>query len=138
MRALRKSLFALALVALCALAPLCFAASADWLFTASGVTATATSTYSYDLGGPGMVSVRIYGVSGTASCTVIIEEKLRSDEETWGTVATLGTSFATTAGTWTGPASGIIRVRVSAYTSGTVKGTIAAWSSTGVRIVPSS
>lgn len=107
----------------------------DLLFGASGVTSTSTSS-EYDLGGPTIVAVRVYGVGGTASATVLVEEKLRSDEETWATVATLGTSFATTAATWQGPISGIMRVRVSAYSSGTVKGTIAAWSAIdGHRVV---
>lgn len=110
-------------------------ASADWLFTSSGVTATSTSS-EYQLGGPGIVSIRVYGVGGTASATVVVEEKLRSDEETWGLAVTLGTSFTTTATTWTGMSSGTIRVRVSAYTSGTVKASIAAWATDGRQVVP--
>jgi len=110
-------------------------ASADWLFTDVGVASTYTSA-EYQLGGPGMVSVRIFGVGGTASATVIVEEKLRSDEDTWGTAVSLGTSFSTSATTWTGPCSGTIRVRISSYTSGTVKGSIAAWRSDGYQVVP--
>ena len=66
-RKLINALFALMLL----LSPAAYAADADWLFTASGVAATSTST-SYDLGGPGMVSVRVFGVSGTATATVVI------------------------------------------------------------------
>ncbi len=107
-------------------------ATNSWTFT------TASTSSSYQLGGPGFVAIRIFGVGGTKTATVILEEKLRSDEDTWGTAATIGTSFATSAGTFNGTASGTIRVRITAYTGSAngLKGTLTAFTSSGVRIVP--
>lgn len=102
----------------------------SWSFNAASVSTT------YQLGGPGFVAVRVYGVGGTATATVVIEEKLRDDEETWGQVKEIATSFTTTAATWNGTASGNLRVRISSHTSGKVKGTITAFNSYGYRIIP--
>lgn len=107
-------------------------ATNSWVFT------TASSSSTYQLGGPGFVAIRIFGVGGTKTATVVLEEKLRADEDTWGLVSTIGTSFATTASTYNGTASGTIRVRVSAYTGSAygLKGTLTAFNWAGVRVVP--
>lgn len=107
-------------------------ATNSWAFT------TASSSSTYQLGGPGFVAIRIYGVGGTKTATVVLEEKLRTDEDTWGLVATIGTSFATTASTYNGTASGNIRVRISSYTGSAygLKGTLTAFNWAGMRVVP--
>lgn len=107
-------------------------ATNSWTFTVGSTSST------YQVGGPGFVAIRIFGVGGTATATVVLEEKLRLDEDTWGTIATIGTSFATTAATYTGTACGNIRVRITAYTGSAygLKGSMTAFDQSGMRTIP--